>query len=185
MTTAVATRFSRVAAAFTARVEGVPDGGWERPSPCEGWAARDVVRHLVEWVPAFLATGTGSELPAGPSPDDDPAGAWAHLRDHVQRLLDDPTSAASSFSHPMAGSHRLDDAIARFVLGDVLVHTWDLARATGQDERLDADEVRAMLQGIEPMGDALSKSGHYGVPVPVAGDADEQARLLACTGRTP
>jgi hypothetical protein len=44
----------------------------------------------------------------------------------------------------MAGDHPLDQAIDRFVLGDVLVHTWDLARATGQDETLDAAEVERM-----------------------------------------
>ncbi len=43
-----------VAAEFTATVEGVPDGGWDRPAPPHGWVARDVVRHLTEWFPAFL-----------------------------------------------------------------------------------------------------------------------------------
>ena len=37
-----------------------------------------------------------------------------------------------TFSHPQAGDHPLDEAIGMFILGDVLVHTWDLATATGQ-----------------------------------------------------
>ena len=37
---------------FTERVRGVPPDAWDNPAPCEGWAARDVVRHLVEWFPA-------------------------------------------------------------------------------------------------------------------------------------
>ena len=41
----VAERYRRAAAAFTERVRAVPVGGWERPAPCEGWVARDVVRH--------------------------------------------------------------------------------------------------------------------------------------------
>jgi hypothetical protein len=41
-----------------------------------GWTARDVVCHLTEWFPPFLAAGSGIQLPAGPSVDDDPVGAW-------------------------------------------------------------------------------------------------------------
>jgi hypothetical protein len=65
------------------------------------------------------------------------------------------------------------------------VHTWDLARATGGDERLDADEVHRMVAGMEPYDDMMRSSGQYGPRVEVAADADEQARLLAFMGRRP
>ena len=39
-----------------------------RPAPVEGWAARDVVRHLVEWFPEFLTSATGLVLARGPAP---------------------------------------------------------------------------------------------------------------------
>jgi uncharacterized protein (TIGR03086 family) len=71
------------------------------------------------------------------------------------------------------------------VLGDVVVHTWDLARATGLDEALDADVVHDMLVGMEPLDDMLRASGQYGPKVEVGVDADEQARLIAFTGRRP
>ena len=71
------------------------------------------------------------------------------------------------------------------VLGDVVVHTWDLARATGLDESLDADIVTEMLIGMQPMDDMLRQSGHYGPKVDVADDADDQTKLIAFTGRTP
>ena len=48
-----------------------------------------------------------------------------------------------------------------FCTGDILVHTWDLARATGLDETLDADEVHRMFVGMEPMDEMLRASGHY------------------------
>ncbi len=178
-------RFAKVADGFTRRVDGVPAGAWDNPTPCEGWAARDIVIHLVEWVPGFLSSGAAVELPAGPPAADDPAAAWGHLRAQLQGLLDDPDQAGKSFSNPHTGEHRLDEAIGQFVLGDVLVHTWDLARATGQDETLDAEEVRAMLSGVEAMGDALSQSGQYDRPVALPEGADEQMRLLAGTGRHP
>ncbi len=50
----IADRYRRVAGGFTDRVQAVPDEAWEQPAPCEGWVARDVVGHLVEWVPALL-----------------------------------------------------------------------------------------------------------------------------------
>jgi uncharacterized protein (TIGR03086 family) len=181
----VAARFAKVAAGFSQRVDAVPADAWERPAPCEGWVARDVVRHLVTWVPGLVAVGSGEVIAPGPDVDADPAGAWEHLRSSLQAILDDPERSVKPFRHPQAGDHRLDEAIGQFVLGDVLVHTWDLARATGLDERLDPEEVHGMLVGLEPMGDALAKSGHYGSPVPVGPDADDQTRLIAFTGRTP
>jgi uncharacterized protein (TIGR03086 family) len=83
------------------------------------------------------------------------------------------------------GAMPLETAIERLVLGDVLVHTWDLARATDQDETLLATEVTSLLAGMAPMGDAMRASGHFGPEVPVPADADDQTRLLAFTGRTP
>ena len=181
----VSNRFRAVAAGFTARVEAVPAGAWDNPSPCAGWRARDVVGHLVEWVPPFLHGGAGVELPVIPPVDEDPVLAWATLRDGLQVVLDDPVTSASTFSNPHTGTHRLDDAIGQFVLGDVLVHTWDLARATGLDESLDPDEVARMAAGVEAMGDALEKSGQYGPRVAIDDAADVQTRLLALTGRRP
>lgn len=140
---------------------------------------------MVEWMPAFLSSAGGPALPAGPSVDDDPAGAWRALTAGLQAMLDDPALAASEVSHPMAGTHRLEDAIATFFLGDVVVHTWDLARATGLDETLDADVVHDMLVGMEPMDQMLRSSGHYGRRVAVADDADETTKLIAFTGRQP
>lgn len=180
----IATRYRKVAATFTAVVADVPADGWERPAPCEGWVARDVVGHLVGWVPALLQTGAGIDLGPLPSADEAPAAAWAALDSAIQSILDDPATVDRTFSHPQAGDHPLDQAIGMFILGDVLVHTWDLATATGQSVVLDRDEVHRMRIGIEPITDMLSQSGHYGTPTPVADDADEQTRLIALTGRT-
>jgi uncharacterized protein (TIGR03086 family) len=180
----VADRYRRVAAGFTERVREVPDDAWERPAPCEGWVARDVVRHLVEWVPAFFRDAAGPVFPSG-SVDDTPLAAWTALNDAIQAVLDDPVASRERIAHPRAGEHRVDEAIATFVLGDVLVHTWDLARAAGLDETLDAAEVRRLLDGMEPVDDLLRSSGQYGPRVDVPDDADEQTRLIAFTGREP
>jgi hypothetical protein len=72
-----------------------------------------------------------------------------------------------------------------FFLGDVLVHTWDLARAGGLDESLDPEVVHDMLVGMEPLDDMLRASGQYGPRVSVPDSADEQTKLIAFTGRRP
>jgi uncharacterized protein (TIGR03086 family) len=83
------------------------------------------------------------------------------------------------------GDIPLDQAVRRFYTNDVFLHTWDLARATGQDERLDPGKCAQLLDGMLPMDQALRTSGHYGPRVDVAGDADVQTRLLAFIGRKP
>lgn len=177
-------RWQRVAPTFTAVVEAVPDDSWERDAPCDGWVARDVVRHLVEWVPAFLADGSGIEVQVGPSVDADPVGAWKSLAEQLEGLVA-PSDPPRSFSHPRAGDHPLDAAIDQFITSDVLVHTWDLATATGQQVELDQELAAQMADGIEPITDMLAASGQYGEPKPVPDDADPTTRLIALTGRDP
>ncbi len=175
----------RVAHAFTTTVEGAPSGAWDQPAPPEGWVARDVVRHLVDWFPAFLQAGAGIALPAGPSVDDDPVGAWRSQTDAVQALLDDADTADRQHDFPHIGQMPLEQAIDMIYTSDVFLHRWDLARATGQDETLDPDKCAAMLEGMLPMDEVLRQSGEYGPRTDVADDADVQTKLLAFIGRTP
>jgi uncharacterized protein (TIGR03086 family) len=174
-----------IAGGFTDRVRGVPAGGWDRPAPVEGWLARDVVRHLVEWFPGFLKAGAGIDLPSGPSVDDDPLAAWTVHSDGVQAVLDDPATVDKVLVNVHIGEVPLDQAIGRFYTADVFMHTWDLARATGQDESLDPAKCTELLEGMLPMDEVLRASGQYGPRVEVPDDADVQTRLMAFIGRTP
>ena len=79
----------------------------------------------------------------------------------------------------------LANAVDQFYTTDVFMHTWDLARATGQDDRLDPDFCAALLAGMEQMEEAIRSSGHYGSRVPVPDDADPQTKLLGFIGRDP
>jgi uncharacterized protein (TIGR03086 family) len=175
----------KIAGAFTDRVRGVPDGAWDNPAPVEGWRARDVVRHLVEWFPGFLRDGSGIDLPSGPSVDEDPVLAWTIHSDGVQAVLDDPANAGRMLANPHIGEVPLDEGIDRFYTSDVFMHTWDLARATGQDETLDQRKSAELLEGMLPLDEMLRASGQYGPRVEVPDDADVQTRLIAFIGRTP
>lgn len=181
--TETAARYATVAKDFTTRVEQVPPDAWDRPSPCEGWVARDVVRHMVQTSQFFLGRTAAPALEA-PSVDEDPAGAWAAARDAVLAALNDPEIATAEYDTPM-GKSTFEQTVGMFGVGDVLVHTWDLARATGLDETLNADEVHRLFSAMEPMDEMMRKGDSFGPKVDVAADADEQTKLIAFTGRDP
>jgi uncharacterized protein (TIGR03086 family) len=178
-----ATAHREVAATFTRRVEGTTD--WDAPAPVAGWAARDVVRHLVEWLPALLESGAGVSLPVGPPVDDDPVRAWRVHAEGVQALLDDPATAGRVLSNPHLGEVPLPEAVSRFYTPDVFMHTWDLATATGQPHGLDQETAAALLSGMEPLDQVLRQSGQYGAKVDVPADADPVSRLMGFVGRQP
>lgn len=170
---------------FGELVRSAPVQLWDAPSPVAGWTARDVVRHPLTWFPGFLHGGAGIELPAGPDVDDDPVPAWEAHFAAVQRLLDDPQTEGRQLSNPHIGELPLDVAIDRFYTADLFQHTWDLARATGQEPDLDPGRCEMMLAGMEPMDEILRSSGQYGPRVPVAVDASAQDRFIGFIGRDP
>jgi len=182
--TEISNRFAKVAGEFTRRAVAVPAGAWDKPAPCEGWLARDVVRHMVEWMPSLFFDPWEIERPNFPDVDHEPAGAWVALVDAIQARLEDPATAPREADiHP--GRYSFEHAVDMFGTGDIVVHTWDLARATGLDESLDPGEVHRMLEAMEPIDEMLRQSCQYGPRVMVPDDADEQTRLIAFTGRRP
>jgi uncharacterized protein (TIGR03086 family) len=176
-----ADRHRAVAAGFTEHASAVHN--WATPTPVNDWVARDIVAHLVNWFTEFLRAG-GVALPAGPPIDDDPLGAWLVHTDGVQALLDSE-AADDDLSHPMAGDHRLADAVDRFYTADVYMHTWDLATSNGQKSGLEPEFAAQLLAGMAGIEDLLRSSGQYGPPVEVDDDADPVTRLAGFIGRDP
>ena len=174
-----------IAGRFTRIVQAVPDGAWSSPAPVDGWSARDVVRHLVEWFPGFLSAFAGVELTPGPSVDEDPVAAWTSMNDQVQALLEDPATAEVTLAIPYADPMPLPGGIVQFFSADVFMHGWDLASATGQDATLDPARCAEMVAGMEPIEELMRSSGQFGPRVEVPADADPQTRLLGFIGRDP
>lgn len=177
-------RYSKIAGQFERRVNDVPDAAWDNPSPCEGWAARDVVGHLVEWLPDYFFAKWGIEHSPGPPVSKDPAAAWHALSATIQAALDDPAIATAERDTPM-GRSSFEQSLDLIGTNDIFLHTWDLARATGLDETLDPDEVHALYEGMQQYDEILRQSGQYGPKVEVPDDADEQTKLIAFIGRRP
>jgi len=178
----IADRYRRLSGQFTDTVAGVAPDRWDAPTPCEDWTARDLVRHVVDSHQLFLGF-IGEELDAPPV-GDDPLPAWAVARDAVQSALDDPARAGKTFTG-MFGETTFEQGVDRFLSFDQVVHRWDLARATGQDERMDEAEVARLTAQLPSFGDAMRGPHAFGPEVETPPGADPQAKLIAFLGRTP
>jgi uncharacterized protein (TIGR03086 family) len=185
-----AARYHRRAAAFEATVAAVPDTDWSRPSPCTDWDARDVVRHIVDMHGVMLHPYGRTPRPA-PGVDEDPLAALQAARADVQALLDDPELAARVVESP-AGAMPGADMVDRVVSADLVLHRWDLARATGQDDTIDAGELERMWPELQQIPDVMRVPGAFGPGIVVFGpavevpaDAPLQDRALGLLGRDP
>jgi uncharacterized protein (TIGR03086 family) len=180
--TTVADRYRRLSADLTRTIEQVPSDRWGSPSPCEGWTALDLARHLVDVHGMFLGL-VGRKLGPAPSVDEDVLAAWRAANGQLQADLDDPARAGAEFDG-FFGRTTFAAAVERFVCFDLLVHRWDLARATGLDERLEPTEVAQLWAAVEGFGDTLRTEGVCGPAIEPPPDADEQTRLLCFLGRS-
>lgn len=176
-----ADRYRRLAQDMTRTIEGVPADRWSSPTPCQDWDARRLVTHLVETQAQFLGF-VGISPDPGPPIEQDPVVAWATVRDALQAALDDPATATQEFDG-YTGRTTLEQSVNRFLCLDLVVHRWDLARATGQDERLDPEDVAWAHDMARSFGDMLRMPGVCGPEVAVPGDADPQTKMLAYGGR--
>jgi uncharacterized protein (TIGR03086 family) len=177
----------RALASTRAYVAGVRPGQWNDPTPCAEYDVRALVNHVVSgnyWV-APLVEGS-SIADVGDKYDGDVLGD-----DALAAYDRSAGEAAAAFNAP--GAMEASVAVSygpvpgevyaghRFI--DVLIHGWDLAKATGQDTSLDPELVEACCEIVTPQAELLKGSGMFGRDVEVPPDADPQTRLLALLGR--
>ena len=174
-------RLNSLIQGFDARVQAAAPGSWTNPSPCADWKARDVVAHVSNNL-INVAAGLTDSAPQPVGDAEDIVVAWSRARDGIGTALatGDLTKNLPSPMGPMPA----EMFIGRFVSMDVLVHTWDLARATGGDESLPADVVAAAYSGLKPMDAMLRMPGVFGPKVAPASGADAQTEFLNFLGRT-
>lgn len=162
---------------FDRHLQAVADEQWDLPTGCSEWTVRDLVDHVVHWQAV-----AGSVLGADTAPGDE----WPEVRAAVAAAIADPANLDGVVAEgtPFAGMPK-HQALG-IASGDVLVHSWDLAKAIGADTTLPIEAVRAVRMGLERIPDAMLRSpGMFGPAVEVADDASEQDQLLAFTGRQP
>ncbi len=165
---------------FDARVAATPASAWDNQSPCEDWKARNVVEHVAN---SFL--GVGGALSGTTHPpvgaDENPPDAWARAKEALVPQLD-----TADLSVPVDGPFGpmpAEQLLGRLIATDLLVHTWDLARAVGGDESLPTDIVEGAYSGLKPMDAMLRQPGVFGPKVEVAPGSDVQTEFLGFVGR--
>jgi uncharacterized protein (TIGR03086 family) len=168
----------------------VPDGAWDLPSPCEGWTVRDVAGHAMGVVSNVAARcGMGDVLDVfadnpGTIAGTHPLTTWYSIRHRVLEALDQPGALQIQIESSM-GTMTVDAFIANMT-ADGLIHTWDIARGAGVDERLDPTLVNVVYDIISARDEAVNRAPRrFTAPVAVDAKADAQTRLLAFAGRKP
>jgi uncharacterized protein (TIGR03086 family) len=160
---------------------------WDDPSPCEGWTARQVAGHAMGVV-ANVAAKLGACEPVDAFGDldaiagDDPDASFRRIRNTTLAALDRPGSLATPVSSSL-GEMLLDDYLVSMT-NDAFIHAWDIARATGADERLDPDLLEVVAARMMDAG-VPRVAGRFDEAVDVDDSASLQDRLIAFTGRHP
>ena len=179
--------FGRAVAAFDARVRQIGGHQWKAATPDEDWAVRDLVNHVVGedlWAPPLLAGSTIAEVGDrfdGDVLGADPGAAWAAASAAAVRAVE-ADGAMDRIVHLSFGDFPGSQYTMQ-LFADHLIHAWDLARAIGADERLDAGLVASCANWFEAVEDAYRNAGAIAARPPVPGGADAQTVLLARFGR--
>jgi uncharacterized protein (TIGR03086 family) len=147
------------------------NGKWSGRSPCDAWDARGVLEHVIGFHDVLLLRPLGMK-PGRPR--EGPQVRW-------QLTYDALKEAFESGRATQLDAYELVPNLTR----DVLVHTWDLARAVGADDRLDPHWCELFYADLPADPLALSASGMFDPPVAAVNEMDWQARLLARLGRDP
>ncbi|MEU0373387.1 TIGR03086 family metal-binding protein [Streptomyces sp. NPDC006283] len=169
-------------------VRGITDERLADPTPCAEYDVRALADHLFQVVVNFQALAAKQDADFGVAPDYVGRGDWrAAFADETAALV--RAWAAPGAEEGTSGAMGLPAAtVGGMVLGDLTVHAWDLARATGQEYSPDpvvVGEVLASFRAIAPMG---RKMGAFGAEFELSeggAGASDLDRLLALTGRDP
>ena len=175
---------------FTQLVGGVGNEQWHNKTPCTEWDVRALVHHLLyeqRWVAPLLEGLTVAEVGD---------------RFEGDLMRNDATTWTGLLASSMAEAHALvaqPDALKRTVhlsygdvpgeeyvmqlTGDLAIHAWDLAQATGQDDAMDAGAIALLLPWAEANDELLAGSGMFGSPVDLGSNVSDQVRLLGLVGR--
>ncbi|WP_165966362.1 TIGR03086 family metal-binding protein [Actinomadura sp. 7K534] len=181
-------RFVRALDGFEAVLVATPPDRWLSPSPCEGWCAVDVAGHVTAGLLVIEMRAAGRPLPQD-DPDwrevagEDPVASWRTVRARMTAELG-PGALGRRIGLATGREVTLREFLEEYPL-ELLVHTWDLARATGQSVVFDADLVGPALVTARRLAPGGRAAGQVGPERPLPEDADDQARLLALFGRDP
>jgi uncharacterized protein (TIGR03086 family) len=147
----------------------------DAPTPCDQWDVRVLLSHMIQTQQFFSGSAQGKEVRLSPDPPDlvgdDPVGSFERAREDVIEV----------FSQP--GVVEKTGPSLSIAFSDVLVHGWDVARATGQDETMPDGLAQAAYDTIHGRFTDEQRKGVFKPEVDADSDASAQEKLLAYTGR--
>lgn len=181
----------QAAAPTVAIVRAIRTDQLTAPTPCQEYDVRRLLNHLLYWGPSLegAARGTAVAPPADREPDldlagDDWAGPVTGQLDRLAAAWSD--SSAWEGTTQLAGPPDLPAAtIGGMVLTELVVHGWDLARATGQPPQWNDQVLAFVHRQVADTAEQGRQMGVYGPEVPVPGTAPVLDQLLGLTGRDP
>ncbi|MBV8300757.1 MAG: TIGR03086 family protein [Candidatus Dormibacteraeota bacterium] len=189
MTMDVRESLARAFDGFGGRVGAAAPDQWHAPTPCRQWDVHQLVNHVigeVRWIEPLMAGRTIEDVGDALSGDlagDEPAAAWNAAAAAAMQTVE-PEDALDRTVHLSYGEVPAHDYLAE-VCADVVIHTWDLARAIHGDEQMDAELVAAAAATLAPRLEVWREAGALAAAVEPGPDADQQQRLIAATGRDP
>lgn len=160
---------------------------WPDPTPCSEWNVKQIATHITGenlWAVDLLQGRTISDVGNrldGDLAGDDPSAAYSASVRAASDAVGVP-GAMQATCHLSFGDHSGSQYAAQLFM-DTLIHGWDVAKATGQDARLDPELVNACLPIAEQLTNQFRGAGVFGDNLSVSPDADAQTRLLALVGR--
>ena len=175
-------------------VAGVPDELLDAPTPCPGYTVGDLVEHVGG---ASLAFRGAAVKDTGDATSQGPSGDASRLSDDWRtRIPRDLAALADAWRDPdawtgmtKAGGVDLPGEVAGLVaLDEIVVHGWDVARATGQPYDSDTpslEAVNAFVSQFSEPGQEEARAGLFGPVVEVPDDAPLLDRVIGLTGRDP
>jgi uncharacterized protein (TIGR03086 family) len=175
-------------------VRAVGDDQLRGETPCPGTSVGDLLDHVQTLSKAFAAAARKDTAgPVGPPPAPDAANLGADWREQIPRDLEglrtawsDPAAWAGPTT--IGGIQMGGDAAGIVALDEVVIHGWDLARATGQEYEVGPDLLDALMGFLNHMAEpamAPARVGLFGPVVAVAPEAPLFDRVLGLTGRDP
>jgi uncharacterized protein (TIGR03086 family) len=175
-------------------VSDVGDDQLRSPTPCPRYCVGDLLHHVEGLAQAFTdaaAKDWAEGEPQGPSGD-----ASLLTPDWRTRIPELLAELADAWKDPaawegttQAGGIEMPGQIAGVVaLDEVIVHGWDIARATGQDYDADPEHVEICIRTMGPQPGEERPAGDevaFGRPVDAPAHAGGVDRLVAVLGRDP
>lgn len=177
-----ASRYDRRNTPLVRVVDAVPDDAWDAPSPCDGWSATDVLQHLVDTQRTLLLTNGASLPDPAPVVAQGPALAWRTHSEAVARALADPRVGEAPYETPF-GVSTVGQVLDDFYGFDMVVHRWDVARATGGNTSITDAELDTLDAAADGWGERLYGDGICSGPLEVGADEPRPVRVLARFGR--